>query len=332
MLDIKKTMKPRDEFLKASKARFLSVFDAAHPHARLAHMSGFTIFTRALVACGALVALLGGVSVYADTANVNASSALYPFKRASESIKLAFTAPQEKAQLQATFATRRADEIHDLAATQPSSTLLAKLSTDLDTDVNDSIVAAHDTKLGDGNLDAVCGKILSAIATSSQAMDGTLFIKPKALLRFESVCTKDIATNVTNESDQNEATSAAGAASPTFRTLMGAALIKPDTKPTSTESTSTKPKTKELRVRGGGVLNVVFGKDESSHKKSTEHASSTFEPAAAVQSQTAATMMASETLDVTTATASTTVYFPDISGYLKHRDASNLFDTKNDDN
>lgn len=162
---IKKILKPRKEFAAQTKTTFLAVFDATHPGSRIAH--GFTALAKTLVAAGALVALLGSMSVYADTANVAADSPLYPLKRLGESVQLAVAAPAAKAELQATFATRRANEISDLETRKPSSTIVAGLSNDLNTAINTSLSDAQNADLGDGQLTNFCDKVLSAIATSS---------------------------------------------------------------------------------------------------------------------------------------------------------------------
>lgn len=164
---IKKLIQPRKEFTKETKTTFLAVFDATHPDARSAHAHGITRLARSFIAVGALVAVFAGMSVYADTANVGVESPLYPLKRLGESVQLAVAPPAEKAQLQATFATRRADEISDLETKNPTSTSIAGLSNDLNTSLSASLNDEQNAKLGDGQLTDFCNKVLAAIATSS---------------------------------------------------------------------------------------------------------------------------------------------------------------------
>jgi hypothetical protein len=139
---VRRLFAPPQKFREMAKGRFLAVFDArypAHTHGRAAYPQ-FLFAVKALAgALAAAAIVLGGVSVYADTKNVPADSPLYPLKRLSETVQLAVTAPSAKADLQATFAVKRAAEISDLSARHPTSTLLAGLANDLDTDVSSSL-------------------------------------------------------------------------------------------------------------------------------------------------------------------------------------------------
>lgn len=180
---IKKILKPRKDFAEQTKTAFLTVYDRAHPATTRAS-GGFSALARILVACGALIAIFAGASVYADTANVAADSPLYPLKRLGESVQLAVTPAAEKSELQATFAARRASEIVDLETRKPSSTQIASLSSDLNTALNTSLNDAQNAKLGDGKLAGFCEKILPTMKTS----------RPDIVGRFLNQCGKSIAT------------------------------------------------------------------------------------------------------------------------------------------
>jgi|GEM_PF-2170660 hypothetical protein len=153
-----KSLLPRKEFIEHGRERFLAAFDAS-ALARGATIATTTsapaqpayVATFFKIGIGALAALCVavGVSAYADTANVPPTSPLYPLKRLSENVQLAVAPAPEKAQLQATFAVRRANEIAALQALAPSSTLIPKLTSDLDEDISSSLSAS--VGVGNGN-------------------------------------------------------------------------------------------------------------------------------------------------------------------------------------
>lgn len=122
------------------KERFLTAFDASplatHAYERPPYIS---IFFKTGIGVMAALCVAVGVSAYADNANVAATSPLYPLKRLSENVQLALTPTQGKAQLQATFAVRRASEIDALQTSNPTSTLIPQLTSDLDQDISSSL-------------------------------------------------------------------------------------------------------------------------------------------------------------------------------------------------
>ncbi len=242
---VKRILKPRKEFTKQTKTMFLAVFDVAHRgtgdgameanilvkrpmHAKLG------VLAKVFITGAAFASIFVGVSVYADASNVTASSPLYPLKRLSETVRLAIAPNQEKPQLQASFAARRAGEISKLVAIDPSSTAIANLSQDLNTDINDSLAGATAEGIEDGKLDQLCGKVLSAIATSSIALRDQLAIRPRVLIRFEDSC----AVNGSNNK-----------------------VVATTTIATST-ATSTAAIGGQLHIRGGGILNIITGDGE----------------------------------------------------------------------
>ena len=248
---------------------FLAVFDAAHPAAGRvrAARSHFTIAARVLIACGALVAIFAGMSVYADTANVAADSPLYPLKRLGESVQLAVAPAQDKAQLQATFAARRASELSDLEARKPNSVAtIADLSEDLNADVTNSLAGAAAAHIGDGKLNQLCGNVFSAITNASAALHGQSAAHARELFRFEDSCGK--AGN--GAVDANTTTTVAMVATSTTLILPdfleGSPLTATTTLPSSTR--------KEFHIRGGGVLNVIYGENGNNGSPATSSAKS----------------------------------------------------------
>ncbi len=125
------------------KEQFLVAFDAsplavnAHP----AWVSYIKILLKTGVGALAALCVAAGVSAYADTTNVPVTNPLYPLKRLGESVQLVLAPTPEKAQLQAAFAVRRAKEIDALQVTNPTSTLIPRLTTDLDEDISGSLAA-----------------------------------------------------------------------------------------------------------------------------------------------------------------------------------------------
>lgn len=184
--EVKKIFSPSREFNEQAKGRFLAAFDArysAAPTSRFAFALKLSVGVLAVI-----MVLIGGASVYADTANVPADNILYPLKRLNEAVQLAVAPTQVKAQLQATFAARRVTEIADLETRKPSSTIIAKLETAADVDVNASIADSESAGLQDGSLTDLCAKLFSTIATSSPALQVKLSANAGVLLRFARRC------------------------------------------------------------------------------------------------------------------------------------------------
>ncbi len=179
---------PRRVFQAKSKARFLAAFDARYGAARGATFRLTFVMKTAAAVAGIFAAVLGGVSVYADTANVPADNILYPWKRLTESIQLAAAPAGKKAELQATLVARRVAEIDDLESRKPTSTIIAKLQDDANDAVNASIVSAADADLRDGSLTGLCGNLLSAIAASSTIFQGDLENRTDLIARFTDRC------------------------------------------------------------------------------------------------------------------------------------------------
>jgi hypothetical protein len=235
---------PRKEFIERGKERFLAAYDAsalAHgaqdgaysynrQPARPAYITAFF-----KVGIGAMAALCIGVglSAYADTANVPPTNPLYPLKRLSENVQLAVTPTPEKPQLEATFAVRRANEIEDLQTSQPSSTLIPKLTSDLDEDISSSL-NMNDDEGKSGRVHAGENFVVSATSTASSTalststdsatidiycgafdvstsgvfigrLESNLVLHPRALAEFDRQCGsgKDTNDNATSTSSIN---------------------------------------------------------------------------------------------------------------------------------
>ncbi len=164
---------PRKQFTEKAKERFLAAFDAHYGVRGKAEVkSRMAGWAKGFIVAGAFVAVMMSVSAYADTANVPADSPLYPLKRLSENVRLALTPTDDQAQLEATLAVRRANEIQDLATRKPSSTLIAGLSADFVNDVSSSL-----------------GHVESESATSSETVSGQHFdMGTSATLNANSDC------------------------------------------------------------------------------------------------------------------------------------------------
>ncbi len=185
----RRLLDPSGEFRKSTKAAYLAVFERAYPVAP----RGITAMAKALAGAGAIAAILVGVSVYADTANVGVSSPLYSLKRLGENVQLAIAPAQEKIQLQASFANRRAQEIVDLQKKNPANTAIPGLARQLNNDVRDSIAGAAGANLGDGNLSRFCANIVSALADSPYRVRGVSgFLHSRCAAQLDAATTSII--------------------------------------------------------------------------------------------------------------------------------------------
>ena len=211
-LTAQKSLLPRKEFVTQGKERFLAAFDASAlaMNAHSARRPYGAIFLKIGIGVMAALCVAVAVSAYADTANVSATNPLYPLKRLSEDVQLALTPAPEKAQLQARFAVRRADEIAALQASAPSSTLIPKLIHDLNKEIGDSLGTSVNGGGNENKKENNGGNTSGAIiATSSDAgpvniyckafnvstsgvfigsLENDLALHPEALARFNEQC------------------------------------------------------------------------------------------------------------------------------------------------
>lgn len=199
---------PRQEFLVQGKERFLAAFDA-RPLAGwgiargASPRSGLATALRVGMGTFAAIAVAFGASAYAATAaNVPPTNPLYPLKRLVENVQLAVAPPQAKAQLQATFAVQRANEIDALQAQRPTSTLIPQLTKDLDSEISSSLAAANQpassssaggeatANVGaEGAVNVFCGAFVKS--TSSVLfghLESDLVLHPNILNQFNEQC------------------------------------------------------------------------------------------------------------------------------------------------
>jgi hypothetical protein len=194
---LQRVLVPDGQLLHEGKRKFLAAFDASSfAHDSKAQSSPFAWGIKFGIGVLAVMAIVAGTSAYADTTNVAADSPLYPLKRLGETVQLALTPSQEKAQLQATFATRRAAEIDELQKTHPSSTLIAALAKDLNDDVSSSLNMASDTKLQAKPLTDFCSTFLGRLGIA-------LAMHPELLARFNAKCGSDVASTTFTSSTIN---------------------------------------------------------------------------------------------------------------------------------
>jgi hypothetical protein len=193
--EARKSLLPRDEFIAQGKEKFLAAFDAsplagASAGKNPAPAFHWTMFFRAGIGALAVICVAIGISAYADTANVPPTSPLYPLKRLEENVQLAVTPTDDQAQLQATFAVQRANEIDALQMQQPKSPMLPALTMDLDTEISSSLADANQaTSSENGSLNVFCGAFLKS--TSSvlfSHLEGGLILRPSILAQFNERC------------------------------------------------------------------------------------------------------------------------------------------------
>lgn len=184
----KKGLLPSEEFLAQGKKNFLAAFDTSEfSRVPLDVPSRFTLIFKFGIGIMAVIAVVAGASAYADTANVSADSPLYPFKRLGEAVQLAVTPASQKAQVQAGFAVRRTDEITNLQINNPSSTLIPRLTNDLDRDISSSLASASTTNLKAGALGSLC-KILTL------HLGASILAHQDLLSRFNVQCDKVVSS------------------------------------------------------------------------------------------------------------------------------------------
>ncbi|HVM76894.1 MAG TPA: DUF5667 domain-containing protein [Candidatus Paceibacterota bacterium] len=173
--DFKKLLHPDRDFAAEAKERYLAAFDARHGTRPEAVRRAPHAWAKVLIAAAACAAIMMSVSAYADTANVAADNPLYPLKRLSENVRLALAPQGEQAEIQVSLADRRANEIEDLSVRKPTSTIIAKLSLDLQDAVSSSLGDVQDENgnnddNGNGNRD---GDHTHPVITSALNASGT---------------------------------------------------------------------------------------------------------------------------------------------------------------
>ena len=137
-MDFEKLYKPNKEFKERNKTVFLSAFRSKFigiPQ----RAPAFRYFIRGAAFGAALVLVLTAGATYADQKNVGATSVLYPLKRTSEAVKVAFTSQSEKPGFHLELAERRLEEIKEVREKNPENPKLESLSKDLEKEINNSI-------------------------------------------------------------------------------------------------------------------------------------------------------------------------------------------------
>ncbi len=177
---------PDKETVDSNKKAFLAHFDASHGTvAKRGLAFGLKV---AAVTMVAVIALVSGASVYADTQNIPANSVFYPLKRLSESIRLALAKPQDKPKLQADLAERRVQEIDYLVQQKSSLKKVPQLENDLNSSLLKSIKYAKESGLSGTDLGSFCNQVSSIIAMPSSTAAGGSLNNPHLLEMFYNQC------------------------------------------------------------------------------------------------------------------------------------------------
>lgn len=187
--EIRRALAPDPKRLARQKVVFLAAYEQAFANIVPERRPAFAAKLAAAVLV--LFAAAGGMSAYADTANVPATSPLYSLKRLSETARLTFARQEDKPQLRAELAGRRTAEIDDLKEKKPESDLLPALAKDLHEEINNSVDEAEDNGLRDGKLNDFCGTLNAAVATTSAAIRDELSLHPETLEHFKNKCDGD---------------------------------------------------------------------------------------------------------------------------------------------
>ncbi len=149
---LKKHVKIDRNFSIRAKQAFLDEFDRKFAGKPVIPYWRRHIWRYSFLSASAILVINGSAIVFADQANVKASSPLYPFKRASESIRLKLASSEQKPYLRYKFAQRRIEEINDLAAATDNSS--AEKIKDLSDDFHNQLDGVLD-KLDNGNINKI---------------------------------------------------------------------------------------------------------------------------------------------------------------------------------
>ncbi|MEK7195233.1 MAG: DUF5667 domain-containing protein [Patescibacteria group bacterium] len=108
----KKYFLPSKEFIERGETIFLSRFRERFPMERTA--GGFALTLKITMVMAIAFVATNVAAVYADEKNVDSMSPLYPLKRYSEVLQVAFTNSSNQSELHVEFAKRRLEEIEIL--------------------------------------------------------------------------------------------------------------------------------------------------------------------------------------------------------------------------
>lgn len=138
-MNLKKLYKPNKDFKERSKVLFLSAYKTKFP-IEAQKAPAFRYFLRGAAFGAAMVVVLTAGATYADQKNVGVSSVLYPLKRTSESVKVAFTNQSEKTEIHLELAERRLEEIKEVREKNPGNPKLESLSKDFENEIHNSLL------------------------------------------------------------------------------------------------------------------------------------------------------------------------------------------------
>ena len=232
---VHRAIAPSREFAAKGKAAFLARFDAYFRTVPAGYMMPRWVRWSVSVVGAFLLVISSGI-VYASAQNVSADNPLYPFKRLGESVQLVFAQTAVKAQLHANFAVKRQNEIKDLEARHPSSSIIDRLNTDMDAEVTASLkdIAKGRSSNEKEVTNELCGIVQSTSTNiASGSIDLPSAIHSGVLRRLEERCSADdtFETFRTSESSSNSDVEAADPslslpASATFESSRGGIKVR----------------------------------------------------------------------------------------------------------
>ena len=145
-MNFKKFYKPKSEFKERNRAVFLSAYKTKFPTSSQ-NTPAFRYFIRGAAFGAAMVIVLTAGATYADQKNVGVSSVLYPLKKTSEAVKVAFTSGSAKEELHLELAERRFAEIKEVSENNPENPQIETLSKELEKEIQKSILKVELTKI-----------------------------------------------------------------------------------------------------------------------------------------------------------------------------------------
>jgi len=141
-MKILKSLKPTSEFLKRTKAVFLTAYRVDFPNAALRPYYAWRYFVRGAAVGIAGMLIVTSLSAYADHADVNPDSALYSLKRSSEVVRTEFTPTPDLPVLHSELATRRLNELEFLKGQAAPLSKVENISKDLEQEIEKSFASA----------------------------------------------------------------------------------------------------------------------------------------------------------------------------------------------
>ncbi len=180
--EITESLMPDRRFAEGAKRRFLSSYDAHQSFRREGvgflekRREAWGTVWKVVGAGAAAFGIVAATSVYADVRNVAPTNMLYPLKRLAENVSLAVAPASVKPALELSFAARRAQEINALTASPDAAAyapLVANLTSNMDSEVSSSIVAAAHVHLKGEALSSFCSIVSPAPMSVSSTMESS---------------------------------------------------------------------------------------------------------------------------------------------------------------